>query len=308
MSLWLRLHCAALGNALSHIRRAPGGFFLNVMVVAISLSLPFAGLALLDNIKPLTERLSVEPEISIFLAVDLPRAQAIALKPAIEKLMHDNHTNGSLEFVARETALDNLKQRTGMTDAIAAIGRNPLPDAYILRLTGLHTDAEVAQTNAIAEQLRTMKGVDSIQIDSAWLERLAALLSVFRLILMVLAITLGVVVVAVIFNTVRLQVMTQREEIIVAKLVGATDSFIHRPFFYTGALLGLSAGLVAIAAVTLSLAPLNRSITALAHLYASEFQLTPLSGLSMTILLIVSAGLGLLGSLLSVRRHLAAIQ
>ena len=138
-------------------------------------------------------------------------------------------------------------------------------------------------------------------------ERLAALLQVMRLILIFLATTLGVVVVAVVFNTIRLQVMTQREEIEVSRLVGATDSFICRPFYYTGALLGLIAGGVALVAVALALNPLNAAIADFARLYASEFRLAPLDLIPTLILLAASAFLGLLGALLSVQRHLARL-
>jgi cell division transport system permease protein len=114
-------------------------------------------------------------------------------------------------------------------------------------------------------------------------------------------------VIAVVFNTIRLQVLTQREEILVSKLIGATDSFIHRPFYYTGAMLGLCAGGVALGAVALALRPLNTAIAEFARLYASEFQLTPLDPLSMTALLALSAMLGLVGAALSVQRHLSRL-
>jgi cell division transport system permease protein len=117
-----------------------------------------------------------------------------------------------------------------------------------------------------------------------------------------------VVVIAVVFNTIRLQVLTQREEIAVSKLLGATDNFIHRPFYYTGALLGLCAGAVALGAVTLALHPLNGAIAEFARLYASEFQLAPLGPLEVAGLLALSAGLGLIGALLSVQRHLARMR
>jgi cell division transport system permease protein len=146
-----------------------------------------------------------------------------------------------------------------------------------------------------------------VQVDSAWVKRLAALLGVLRLALLLLAVTLGVVVIAVVFNTIRLQVLTQREEIAVSKLLGATDNFIHRPFYYTGALLGLCAGAVALGAVTLALRPLNTAIAEFARLYASEFQLAPLPPLGMAGLLAISAGLGLVGAMLSVQRHLARL-
>ncbi len=115
------------------------------------------------------------------------------------------------------------------------------------------------------------------------------------------------VVIAVVFNTIRLQVLTQREEIAVCKLIGATDNFIHRPFYYTGALLGLGAGAVALGGVALALIPLNAAIAEFAHLYASEFQLTALGPASIAVLLAVSAGLGLVGAVLSVQRHLARL-
>jgi cell division transport system permease protein len=149
--------------------------------------------------------------------------------------------------------------------------------------------------------------VDTVQVDSAWVKRLAALINVLRLALLLLAATLGTVVVAVVFNTIRLQVMTQRDEIIVSKLIGATDAFIHRPFYYTGALLGLCAGAVALGAVALALRPLNQAIAEFARLYASEFQLAPLPPLAMAALLAVSAGLGLVGAVLSVQRHLSRL-
>ncbi|RZA15944.1 MAG: FtsX-like permease family protein, partial [Proteobacteria bacterium] len=144
-----------------------------------------------------------------------------------------------------------------------------------------------------------------VQVDSAWVKRLAALLGILRLALLLLAGTLGIVVIAVVFNTIRLQVLTQKEEISVSQLLGATNDFIHRPFFYTGALLGLCAGGVALGVVALALHPLNGAIAEFARLYGSQFQLIALGGLEMAGLLAVSAGLGLIGAMLSVRRHLA---
>ena len=122
--------------------------------------------------------------------------------------------------------------------------------------------------------------------------------------LLFLAATLGTVVIAVVFNTIRLQVMTQREEIEISRLFGATDTFIYRPFYYTGALLGLCAGVLALGVVALALQPLNDAVADFARLYASEFRLAPLGMGASAILLAVSAMLGLTGSLFSVRRHL----
>jgi len=297
------------------MRRTPGSFALNVLVVAIAFALPIAGLTLLENIRPVSEQLAVAPEISIFLDMETSRAQATALAPAIRQLVlanghhaSDGGRDGSkLEFVPREQALAALNAKSGLADALSSLGSNPLPDGYILKLPGFQNAADAADIDTLTSQLQALPGVETVQVDSAWVKRLAALLHILRLSLLLLALTLGVVVIAVVFNTVRLQVMTQREEIKVARLVGATDAFIHRPFYYSGALLGLCAGALAMIAVALALRPLNRAIAEFVHLYASDFQLTPLDLNATLILLALGALLGLVGAMLSVRRHLTQL-
>jgi cell division transport system permease protein len=305
MKSWLRQHRFAIGAALGHMRKAPGSFLFNVLVVAMALTLPFAGLTLLENVRPMSQQLSVDPEMSLFVTAATTREQAQALAPAMRAIL--KHHKARIVFVPREEALANLKAKSGLSDVLDTLGENPLPDGYVLKLDSFNNAADASVVDAIAAQLRALPGVDTVQVDSAWVKRLAALLGVLRLVLLLLAGTLGMVVIAVVFNTIRLQVLTQRDEIAVSKLIGATDNFIHRPFYYTGVLLGLCAGGVALGAVALALRPLNLAIAEFARLYASEFQLAPLDPLAMSALLAMSAGLGLIGALLSVQRHLARL-
>lgn len=305
MSPWLRQHRFALGAALSTVRKSPGSFLFNVLVVALALTLPFAGLTLLDNVRPLSEQLSVDPEISLFLRED-SRAEAEALAPQIRQIVAPQGKGAAeIAFVPREQALASLKERSGLGDVLETLGDNPLPDSYVMKLEGFASAGAADQVDLIVERLQALPGVETVQVDSAWVKRLAAMLAILRLALLLLAATLGIVVIAVVFNTIRLQVLTQKEEISVSTLLGATNDFIHRPFFYTGALLGLCAGAVALGVVTLGLRPLNGAIAEFARLYGSNFQLLPLGGPEIAGLLAISAGLGLIGALLSVRRHLA---
>lgn len=301
MRIWLREHRFALAEALRKLVKTPGSFAFNVLVVAIALALPIAGLTLLENIRPVTQQLAVEPEISLFLQIDTPLEQAHALAAGIRSALPAASKQSRIEFVPREQALDALKEKTGLADALATLGQNPLPDAYIVRLSNIDAGA----VDALAARLQALPRVETVQVDSAWVKRLGAMLQVMRLALLLLATTLGVVVMAVVFNTVRLQVLTQREEIAVSRLIGATDAFIHRPFYYTGALLGLCAGALALGAVALALQPLNVTIAEFARLYGSEFRLTALDPALTLALLASSAALGLFGATLSVRRHLA---
>lgn len=307
MSPWFRQHRFAFGAALSTVRKAPGSFLFNVLVVAFALMLPFAGITLLDNVRPLSEQLSVDPEISLFMKQEATREEADALAPQIRRILATGG-RANVSFVPREQALASLKEKSGLSDVLDTLGDNPLPDSYVMKLEGFARGGAAEGVDLIVEQLRALPGVDTVQVDSAWVKRLAALLNILRLALLLLAVTLGIVVIAVVFNTIRLQVLTQKEEIAVSKLLGATDNFIHRPFYYTGALLGLCAGAVALGAVTLALSPLNRAIAEFARLYASEFQLAPLGGPEIAGLLAISAGLGLIGAMLSVQRHLARVR
>ncbi|MCA1324162.1 permease-like cell division protein FtsX [Herbaspirillum sp. alder98] len=302
---WLRQHRAAMADALRHLLRSPGNFLLNVLVVSIALALPFAGLSALENVRPISEQMSVEPEISIFMKLDASRDTSQAMGRTIEQVLKQSDTVGKIEFVPREKAFDALKNKSGMGDVLATLGSNPLPDSYVLRLPGFENAMDAGRVDDIAQKLKNQPGVDTVQIDSAWVKRLAALLRILRLVLLFLGMTLGAVVVAVVFNTIRLQVMTQSEEIEVSRLLGATKSFIHRPFYYTGALLGLCAGVVALGLVVAAQQPLNAAIIDFAHLYASEFQLALPSPTAIALLLAISALLGLLGAMMSVRRHLA---
>jgi cell division transport system permease protein len=307
MKTWLRQHAGALMDALRHLRRSPGSFRLNVLVVGIALALPVAGLTLLENLRPVSAQIAVEPEVSIFLNIGTPREQATALMPRIRQVVQDAGTAARLEFIPRETALGTLKAKSGLSDAITALGENPLPDSYVLKLPGFGNAADATRIDAIAVQLKALPGVEYVQVDSAWAKRLAALLSVLRLALLFLAATLGVVVIAVVFNTTRLQVLTQREEIEICRMFGATDRFICRPFYYSGTLLGLLAGVLALSVVVLALQPFNLAIADFARLYASEFRLVPLNGVLVVAFLATSAALGLIGALLSVRRHLVRL-
>ena len=305
MKRWMRQHRFAVGAALANLRKSPGSFLFNVVVVAIALALPFAGLTLLDNVRPMSEQLSVDPEISLFVTPATTREQALALAPALQDLLKNQ--KAKIVFVSREQALETLKAKNALADVLGTLGENPLPDGYVMKLDGFGSAASAGKIDALAEQLRALPGIDTVQVDSAWVKRLAALLGVLRLALLLLAVTLGVVVIAVVFNTIRLQVLTQRDEIDVSRLIGATDGFIHRPFYYTGALLGLCAGIVALGAVSLGLRPLNVAIAEFASLYASQYQLLPLDPAGMAALLAISAALGLAGALLSVQRHLARL-
>jgi len=307
MKIWIRQHTGASLAALKQILSAPGNFLFNVLVVAVALSLPIAGLTLIENIRPISNQLSIDPELSLFLKSDLSRSNATALSDQIKRLIKNAGTPATVTFVPKEAALSGLQASSGLGDVLTTLGENPLPDAYVLSFEQ-HFELPTQQSNpakieALAAQLQKLPEIDHVQIDSNWIKRLAALMHLAQFVLIALALILGVVVITVVFNATRLQVLSHRAEISVIRLLGATNPYIRRPYYYTGAILGLIAGLTALAIVALALQPLNQAILEFASLYGSEFQLSPLNMTFSAYLLLSSAILGLFGSFLSVRHQ-----
>jgi cell division transport system permease protein len=291
-------------NALFGALKKPFGFLFNVIVIASALVLPFTGLTLLENVRPLSEQLTIEPEISLFLRQDLPREQAVGLDAAIRKALQKQEIAAKLLFIPREQALNSLKGTTDLAKAVSVLGTNPLPDAYVVKLDGFYRLSNAATIEQVASSLRTFAGVEHVQIDSAWIKRLASFLNLAKMSLLFLAVMLGIIVVAVIFNTIRLQMMSHEEEIELSRLMGATDSYIYRPYYYNGILLGLCAGIVGVIIVYIVLHPLNAAVTHFASLYASSFQLQPPTLFSTLLLFLISGLLGLVAAVICTRRYL----
>lgn len=309
MKIWFRHHVTAIRQALVQFRRSPGHFFFNILVLSMTLVLPFGGITLLDNVQSVTKQLSVAPEISIFMRQDANRDHVLALEQSIRHLLRINHQKADVLFVAKEAALESLQEKTGLNNIADSLGRNPLPDSYIIRFSGDMPSgaALAAHIGSITNQLQRLSDIDKVQIDSDWTKRLAALLGILRMGLLFLAVILSIVVIVVTFNTIRLQVLMHLDEITLSWHVGASRAYIRRPFYYMGILLGLFSACIALILVNLSLLPFNSAISELTALYGSGFQLSSPSPAVSAILLATGAALGWLGALLSVNRQLRKI-
>lgn len=293
-------HLAVLRSVLRRMFASKLGGLLNILVIGIALSLPAGMYVLMKNAQGLVEQLSGTPQISLFLAMDARQGDIDALRQRLAA----HPSVATAEFVPRDQALEQLKQSTGLTDVIGGLERNPLPDAFVV--TPRPGDAQ--SLDRLRGELAQLPGVEQAQLDSAWAYKLEALIRFGRLGVLILASLLSLALVAVTFNTIRLQILTQREEIEVSRLIGATDGFIRRPFLYFGALQGLLGGLTAWLIVGASLWLLNRPLGELSQLYASRFTLQ-LPGLGDSLsLLAFSLYLGWLGAWLSVTRHLSQIE
>lgn len=298
MRNWIYQHWRNLGATLGRMARTPLASLLNIGVIGIALALPLGLYVVLANLQTFARDRAPVPQLSLFLAVDAKSADAQAIAARLK-----NHTGVKTHrFVPRDAALADLKARSGLADVIDTLNQNPLPDAFVVEAR----DGSAAALESLREEMKRWPKVTHVQLDSAWARRLDAVLRLGQLALFLLAGALAFALAAITFNTIRLQVLTQREEIEVAKLIGATDAFIQRPFLYYGALLGLAGGATAWLIVWGGLALLNNGLIELAQLYGASFRLQHLT-LQDSVAVCLAAGvLGWLGAALSLRRHLAA--
>jgi Cell division protein len=299
MKRWLYQHRYALGVALRRLGKQPFSSLCNILVISLSLAVPIVVSSILDTAKPVLRQIPVSAEITLYLDRNAPAGEARRLGARLKQEHRDEIE--AVEVVDRDTAWKDLRRRPAWAEALAVLPDNPLPDAVVLTLM---QDSDIANTTQrLSLEWQTLDHVDSVQVDSAWVQRLQSMLDFLSVGLWMLALGVALVVLATVFNTVRLQALTQREEIAVARLVGATESFVRRPFLYLGALTGLISCVLATGAAWLALHPLNIAVSRLAQSYGTRLSLELPDTLSLVLAGIVVAILGALSARWSVTRN-----
>lgn len=296
MSQWLNLHGQAVTLVLSRLRKNTWSTLIMWCVMGITLSLPGLLYIAVDNLERVSGSMHSDPEISLFLKLDTS-AEAVA---ELRQQLSEHAQVRSFRFVGREDAWQTLKENSKL-GAVADLEQNPLPDAFFL----LPKSTEPEALQALQQELQQWPTVEVAQLDTAWIKRLYAVLELARKAVLILGALLGFALLTIIGNTIRLQVVTQRDEIEVAKLIGATDGFIRRPFLYAGTFYGLGGGLAALLFLLGITLLFNSSVAEIATLYNSDFRLDFLDLFSSLALLAIAALLGWLGSYTAVNRSLA---
>ena len=259
MRSWLRQHGYALKVALRRIIQTPFSSLANILVIAFVLSLPLIAASLLVSLEPVTRTVSVNPAITLFMKDTLSLDETNELSQRIRADSSD--LIQMIEVVDKNKALEDLKNTPAWSESLSVLPKNPLPHAIIVTLSNSGQDfVNSERVLALADEFAGYDEVDLVQFDSEWVQKLQAIMTFIKVVLILLAIGVSVVVIATVFNTVRMQALVQRDEISVARLVGATESFVRRPFLYFGAVVGFVAGIVAILLSSFALMLLNNSI------------------------------------------------
>lgn len=295
MNNWLAHHLDSLADALRRLMRTPFATVFTALAIGVAITLPAGMYLSLKNIDYLAGDLPTQPEISLFLSQKASQAERDAIRqkleahPAIEKR----------QFVSREAALERLNKQ-GLADVTAGLDKNPLPDAWVL----VPRQSGPREMEVLRKELSALPGAESVHADSAWAERLQAMLHIGQQVVLLLTALFGLALVAIASNAIRVQILARREEIEVSRLIGATDRYIRRPFLYFGALQGATGALAALLILALLGMALGGPVSRLATLYGSPFRLAPLDMLEGMLVLSGAILFSWLGAWIAVNRTL----
>ena len=300
---WITRHLQTFFYTLGLLSRTPLATLLTAAVIGMALALPGGLYVLLENVQDATRGWDGSNEISLFLHLEASDADAARLAGRLE----DWVSVGGARVITRVQALEEFRTLSGFADVMEAFAHdNPLPAVIVL--TPAVDAGDGPAMEALIDEVQALPEVDFAQFDLAWLKRLYGILAIVERGVVVVAALLAAAVLLVVGNTMRLGIENRRQEIEIAKLFGATDAFIRRPFLYSGLLYGALGGLIALALVWFCVLLLDEPIQRLTALYAGDYRLRGLGFLAGITLPAGGAALGLLGSWLSVGRHLAAIE
>ncbi|MEE9595369.1 MAG: permease-like cell division protein FtsX, partial [Acidiferrobacterales bacterium] len=301
MISYLLRHLQVFFYTLGQLARAPIASLMTIAVIAITLALPTGLYLLIENVQRMSTALDGGAKISLFLKADIDDTAAAQLSERIRQTLEV----ATVEYMSPKQALAEFKRLSGFGETLDTLTHNPLPPVLIVQPSAtLDTPHKL---DDLVKRLRANVEVDLAQLDLQWVKRLHGLLQIARRGVWLLSVSLALAVVLIIGNTIRLAVLSRREEIEVIKLVGGTNAFIRRPFLYTGLLQGAAGALAAWALVSLCLSLLAGPIGAVADLYTSNFRAEGLGSYGVAILVGVGAVLGWLGSRIAVGRHLGSL-
>lgn len=294
MKAWLAHHLHSLKLAAEQFRAAPVATLFTVLVIGVAVSLPAGLYVLLSNLERAAGGVKPQAEVTVFLKeMDEAKARAIAAN------LSKRAEIAEAEFVSKADGIQ-LLENSGLADVAAGLPDNPLPHTLVLT----PVEAAPAVLEALARQLETSPDIERVLVDTDWIKRLAALMQLGRDLVGMLIVVLGVALAAITSNTIRLQIYAQKDEIEVARLIGATDRFIRRPFLYFGGIQGLVGGLAGWLLVLAGGQMLDTSVAQVAVAYGSQFRLAGLVLPEVGLLLLLSSTLGWLGAYFAVSRAL----
>ena len=299
---YVRDHIRVLLFSLGKLYRTPFATIMTILMIAVALALPTCLYVLLNNLQNVTQKWDDAGQITLFLQTNSSEQQIKKIQQQLKK----NAQVESVRYIPADTALNEFKQRSEFSDLLEGLPSNPLPPSLVV--TPIKQAKQSTSLNKLKSEFEKIAQVEYVQVDMQWLQRLQAITNIIRRSIFAIGIMLGLSVLLVVGNSIRLDIENRRDEIEVTKLIGASDRFIRRPFLYGGMWYGLLGGVLALLLVFIVLLVIRQPAQDLVSLYNSNFKLMLPSLIQSLTLILASIFLGLFGSWLAVNRRISKIQ
>ncbi len=301
VSTWFLRHVSTSLGSLGRLVRHPFSSLMIVLVIAVTLALPAAMNLVVKNARAISGGWDNALDFSVFLKQELSEDEARTLAGLIEQRADVD----GVHFVSAAAALEEFKTQSGFGAALDQLPDNPLPHTLVVRPGAGNTSASMV---LLQEELANLPETEYVQVDTDWVQRFHAILDIVRQAIAIGAGLLGIAIVVIIGNTIRLDIENRREEIEVTKLIGASNAFVRRPFLWTGFWYGLFGGLMALALVYYGLFLLQGPVARLAGLYQSHIAIASMSLVEAAAIIGIGVFLGLFGSWFTTARHMRRIE
>lgn len=301
MTIWLTRHASTAVGSLGRLFRQPFASLMIILVIAVTLAIPAALNLVVKNAQSVSAGWDNALDFSVYLKRDLSGADASALA----KLIQQRADVESVRLITATDALREFREQSGFGEALDQLSENPLPHTLVVRPGPANTGQSIV---LLQEELGNLPEADAVQVDTEWVQRFHAILDILRRAIVIGASLLGIAIVIIIGNTIRLDIQNRREEIEVTKLIGASNAFVRRPFLWTGFWYGLFGGLLAVGLVHYGLYLLADPVARLAGLYQSGIVIISLSAVETLSAIGIGVALGLTGSWLAAARHMRRIE
>lgn len=296
-------HAHTFQDSLSRLLKEPLQIILTSSVIAIALSLPATLYLVVDNVRQFESSFESFSQITAYLDNGASPSQIAEVKNQLSIMPEV----ASVIYISPAQGLQAFIESSGFGSALEHLELNPLPPVFIIE-PKLAAPLEADQAQQLALKIKQIDDVDDTQIDMLWLQRLNRLTQIGQKIVFALGSALGLGVLVIIGNSIRLAIHNRREEIVVVKLVGGTDAYVRRPFLYSGMLVGLMGAVGASLIMVIGFWWLGSSVAELSELYGSQYRLLGPGIKGCIVLIAIGAVLGLSGSWLAVGKHLKAIK
>ncbi|MGZ5043943.1 MAG: permease-like cell division protein FtsX [Methylobacter sp.] len=284
------LHAHALFSSLGRLVASRFSSAMTIVVLAIAIALSSGFYILVANLQQLAGNLEASNQISLFLKEDISEAKANKFADTIKQ----NPDIQEVKLITKEQALAEFQAHSGFGEAVKSLEKNPLP--IVIQVLPKNSLENEQALEVMLDDFKRSAEVDFAQMDMQWVKRLQSIMQVARRGVILLSLLLGAGVLFITANTIRLELHTRRDEVVIAKLVGATNGFIHRPFLYSGFWIGFFSGVTAWFIVTTIMLILKYPIEKLSGLYDDTFHVLFLGFTETLALLFISSVLGIVGS------------